>query len=582
MANTATATAARKPRARRAKATDTATAAPADTTAQEAVNPESPEETAVAPAEVWPTLPVADLLAHPGNTPTGEPDAELTASIAQYGITDPLHITLRSDGTPHVQDGLKRLAAAHAAGLQAVPYSPVPQIRVTALTAHARNLRRNLHVDEDFVDSIRARGVEIRLILTPGEDGPVVVDGHRRLAGAVRAGRTHVPYEMTEQDAAEQVLTMLRTAVQRRALTETEQMDGLFTLAELGADTAAVAAASGRSQKEVKALAEASQAAPVKALRKAVPGVTLTLDQMKELDELDEEYEHEATEAVAKAAAEGQSGNDITWIIKRAKGRQDAARKLAAQLAELEAAGARIREEDELSEKAATLHYLRDGKGKGFTSTWHADNCRGAIWVRRRGSDSYTQMCANPELYGHRRIHPNEGKPRRTPAEQKAIKSGNLDWEAATETRRAWLTAFLAKGRKYTRAEQTAMQQALTTALLAGGCPSIGGRFGDHRTRPTLIALLGVKPAKGQTSVTDADLAKLMTRASAARMLALALAPIIACGEMDSTKEAWRTEDGADNGRRTKARAHLTLLSLLGYPPVAIEQAVLQDKPYKA
>ncbi|MFJ2193128.1 ParB/RepB/Spo0J family partition protein [Kitasatospora sp. NPDC087861] len=596
MANTATApaTAARVRRAKTAPAVpQAAPAVEAEPVAEAAAVEAEPvaEAAAVeaepvaeaAAVEVWPAFTVVDLLAHPGNTP-GEPDAELTASIAEHGITDPLHITLRSDGTPHVQDGLRRLAAARAAGLESVPYSPVPQIRVTALTAHTRNLRKGLHLDEPFVESIRERGVDIRLILVPGEDGsPVVVDGHRRLAGAVEAGRTHVPYEMTRQDAAEQILTMLRTAVHRRDLTADEQMDGLFELADLGADPAAVAAASGRTKKEVKALAEASQAAPVKALRRAVPGVTLTLGQMDELGELDGVHEAQAAEEIAKAASDDKAtANEVTWIIKRAKARQDAAAKLAAQLAELEAAGARLREEAELSEKASTLHSLRDGKGKGFTAEHHAATCRGAIWVRRTGSDTYTQMCANPDLYGHKRVLPNEGKPRKSAAEQAAIKRGNEDWAAATEIRRAWLTAYLAKGRKYTAAEQKAMTEALAVALLPGGCPSISGRHGDHRTLPTLVALLGVKPAKGQTTVTRADIAKLCDRATSARLTALSLATILACGEMDSTREAWRTEEGADNGRRTKARAHLTLLITLGYPPVGIEQAVLQDKPYKA
>ncbi len=116
------------------------------------------------------------------------------------------------------------------------------------------------------------------------------------------------------------------------------------------------------------------------------------------------------------------------------------------------------------------------------------------------------------------------------------------------------------------------MLQALTTAMLTT-CPSIGGRFSDHRTRPVLREILGVK---------NYDPAALMKRATAARMTALALAPVLACGEMDSTKEAWRTDgvEGTGSNRRTKTRAHLTLLQLLGYDPTPIERAVLQNKPY--
>ncbi|WP_329492550.1 ParB N-terminal domain-containing protein (plasmid) [Kitasatospora sp. NBC_01246] len=521
------------------------------------------EEKPAAPAP-WPLASIADLLAHPGNVRATEADAELTASIAEHGIEDPLHVVRLSDGTPQVIDGFRRIAAAQAAGLESVPYSPIPQIRVSELTPHKGNLRKGLRLTKEFVASIRADGVTIPVLITTGDGGALLlVDGHRRLAGAIEAGRTHMPYERRERNAAQQRLDMLTTAVHRAPLTEAEVTAGLFDAAELGASTAQIATASGRTQKLVKATVKAAGAAPVKALREAVPAVALTLDQMSDLSELDDE-----TAAMKEIAEAATKGENLTYVIRRVKGRQEADKSAAARLVELQAAGARIREADELSERAQRIYYLRDQAGKSYSEDRHAAECRGAVFVR--GTSDYTQWCANPGLYEHKVVHPNEAGPRKTAAETRAIKAGNIDWQAATDTRRAWVKALLAKGRKYTAAETAALQKAVTLAMLSG-FGSISGRFGDHRTLPTLAELLGTGGAR------EADFVKLMDRATAARLVALAFAKIAACGEMDATREAWR-EDGG--GRRTKTREYLGLLVMLGYTPTVIEQAVMADKPY--
>ncbi|MFE2911449.1 ParB/RepB/Spo0J family partition protein [Kitasatospora indigofera] len=522
------------------------------------------EEKPAAPAP-WPLAPIAGLLAHPGNVRAAEADPELTASIAEHGVTDPLHVVQLSDGTPQVIDGFRRIAAARAAGLESVPYSPTPQIRVTDLTPHVGNLRKELRLTKAFVASIRADGVTVPVIITTGEGGALLlVDGHRRLAGAVAAERTHVPYERRERSAAEQRLDMLTTAVHRAPLTEAEVTAGLFDAAAFGASAAQIATASGQTQKTVKAVVKAAGAAPVQALREAVPAVALTLDQMEALAGLDDEAS--AMQKVAEAAAKGEN---LTYVIRQIKGRQEVEKQAAERLAELQAAGARVRDADELSDKAQRVFYLRDQAGKSIGEETHAAGCRGAVWVRRFSTSSeYAQFCANPGLYEHKVVHPNESGPRRTAAETKVRKAGDLDWAAATETRREWVKALLAKGRKYSAAETAALQKVTTLALLSGFGT---GRFGDHRTLSALAGLLGTSGAR------EEDFVKLMTKATGARLVALGFGKFAACGEMDATREAWR-EDGAI--RRTRTAEYLRLLVLLGYKPVPIEQAVMDGKPY--
>ena len=66
---------------------------------------------------------------------------------------------------------------------------PRAMIAVERLAAHPGNVRRDLDLNPEFVESIAVNGVLVALRITPDGDGFRVIDGGRRLAGALKAGR---------------------------------------------------------------------------------------------------------------------------------------------------------------------------------------------------------------------------------------------------------------------------------------------------------------------------------------------------------------------------------------------------------
>ena len=70
-------------------------------------------------------------------------------------------------------------------------------IAVALLAAHPGNVRRDLDLTPDFLASIAANGVLVPLRITADADGVYrVIDGHRRLAAAIRVGLTEVPADL--------------------------------------------------------------------------------------------------------------------------------------------------------------------------------------------------------------------------------------------------------------------------------------------------------------------------------------------------------------------------------------------------
>ena len=67
-------------------------------------------------------------------------------------------------------------------------------IAVSDLVAHPGNVREDLELTAEFCASIASAGVRIPLLVTPVEGGGYrVIEGHRRLAAAVKAGLEAVP-----------------------------------------------------------------------------------------------------------------------------------------------------------------------------------------------------------------------------------------------------------------------------------------------------------------------------------------------------------------------------------------------------
>ncbi|MGE5287520.1 MAG: ParB/RepB/Spo0J family partition protein [Micromonosporaceae bacterium] len=67
------------------------------------------------------------------------------------------------------------------------------------------NVREDLDLTPEFCASVAENGVRVPLLITTDGDGGFrVIEGHRRLAAAVKAGLAEVPYDLDGERAADE------------------------------------------------------------------------------------------------------------------------------------------------------------------------------------------------------------------------------------------------------------------------------------------------------------------------------------------------------------------------------------------
>lgn len=509
------------------------------------------------------TLAVSDLTAT--NPVTGIDFTTLAEDIAAHGITEPLYLTTTETGTTRVIDGMRRLAAATALNLTTVPVTYRPLISVAALTAHPGNVRKTLGITPAFESSIRIEGVRTPIQVTRTTQGALrVVDGHRRLAAAIKAKLTHVPYTYEERDEAGQMLDMLTTARHRTPLTKGEETAALFEAAALGADTKRLAAAAGTTQVHAKQVAKLAKSQSVRAAvaHRADSGAP-DLEDLAVLAELENTDPKAAEKAMADMAKSPHLNHG--WIIRRTMTESKQRREAETHRAELEAAGARIRTRDELRDSAVRVRTLTD-----ITPDQHAA-CQGQVWVLEDDESRYLPYCTNPALYGHTVPAQAQGKP--STAERRATIEGNRDWDTAEEIRREWLATFIGRTRR-PKAEADRMTQ-ITAHVLMSGSDVINRRATHPATTARLCQWLNL-PQHTSPANRAAAVAK-----NPARATAMAFAAVAAAYEQHAVRTVWRTDgDHARAAIRTEAAEYLGWLITLGYQPSPIEQAVADNEPY--
>ncbi|MFF3726868.1 ParB/RepB/Spo0J family partition protein [Streptomyces erythrochromogenes] len=505
---------------------------------------------------VWPMLAVAELTA--ANT-VAEADATLTEHIATHGITDPLYVATTETGAVRVVDGLRRLAAAAALGLTEVPVTHRPLIQVTALTAHPGNVRKDLKVSAEFAKSIAVSGVRTAIQVTRAPGGELrVVDGHRRLAAALKAGLTHVPYTYEDQDEAGQMLDMVTTARHRAGLTRGEETAALFEAASLGADARHMAAAAAVTVTAAKSIKKLARSGQVRTAAATAPD--MTLEEYGILAELEQTDPEAAAQVTAEIAANPHERHG--WMVRRARADVKARAELAAHRAELEASGARIRTQSELRDNATLVWRLPD-----ITAEAHAE-CQGQVWVA--DGNRYVAYCANPALYGHK-MPATAADDKPSPAERRATIEGGKDWDTAEEIRREWLAKFFGKARR-PKAEADLMT-TITARVLVSGADVISRHATHPKSTDRLTAWFGIKEHSGSAARAAA--------VTPAKAVAMAFAAVATAYEKNAARTVWRT-DGlhARAEIRTVTGEYLGWLVSLGYEPSPIEQAVIDGKPY--
>ncbi|MEU1133338.1 ParB/RepB/Spo0J family partition protein [Streptomyces sp. NPDC005900] len=523
--------------------------------------------TAVTLAPLWRHIPVTALPEAPGV----EADADLTADVQAHGITDPLYIAPLAEGTYRLIDGGRRLAAARAAGLEMVPATLRPLIRITELAAHPGNVRTHLALSRAFLANIEQFGIRTPVKITPSGR---VIDGHRRLAAAAKLGYSHIPYEYDEVGEADQYADMVTTARHREGLTLAEEASALFHMSELGASAAQMAAAAGVTQKRAKTMVKVAgtQAATVEGLDLEAAA------RLAAVEEADPDLFAQTVSTIS------ESRYSATYHVQRAEGILKARESRAKHLAKLEKAGARICTLEELGKKAAPVIELADVSRPEA----HA-KCQGDAWVAESDDATrYTRYCTNTLIFGH------DARNGVSPEERKRVQSGNAAWDAATTARRQWITTLIS--RKHTAAERDTFLRIAVNAQLTGN-GVLAKKRGVDRRAVLLGEFLGVTLAPGGDEETHPAIlsGRYMTavsarleKAAAAKRPAYLFADYAACHELEIPRHVWRADYRPSHpeeiytvqAHRRLAAEYLTLLHGFGYQPTPVEAAVIAGQDY--
>jgi ParB family chromosome partitioning protein len=480
------------------------------------------------------------------------------------------------------------LNTAEAAQPAAVPDGPQPpsMIAVAALTAHPGNVRDDLDLTTEFCASVAESGIRIPLMITPGEEGYRVIEGHRRLAAAVKAGLAEVPCTLDTGragDEAGQYLDMLvaNSGSHRKNFTPVEEAAALFAAHEAGASRTRLRKATGRKADDIKTALQAGRLST--STRAEVSQLTrqLSLADLALLAEFDGD-----TDATRQLLEALRLGYNAEYLAERIRQERAEAAEHQRLRTELEAAGYQIT--GELPPGAGMLTALAHD-GEALTGESHAQCPGRGVFFRAWSQLDPVHYCADPSGNGHTSLFaattapggdaapPGPGTGDSAPPPEPAagdparrlVIEGNRAWVAAAEVRRRWVAELLSR-----RTAPREVAQFVAAQLLTMPTP-LRGALGNAHAQ-TMFAELA-----GQDATT---LVERCATSQPSRLPLLMLAPIVTayeteiCGEGER-RSTWR-EDRYSPCPRTDAGSYLAFLAGLGHQMAPIERAVADGVPY--
>jgi len=501
-------------------------------------------------------------------------EAEDSTTVAPQVPTDPAQ---ESDSSSCLTtDGTTRIA-----------------LPVSELAAHPGNVREDLALTPEFCASIANCGVRVPLLVTRMDDGTYrVIEGHRRLAAAVKAGLETVPCDVDPsrgEDEAGQYLDMLlaNSDAYRRNFAAVEEAAALFAAHEAGASRTRLRKATGRKAEEIKTALKAARISPQTRDAAGDLARQLSLDDLALLAEFNDD-----PGAISRILDAIHRGDNPEYVAERIRQDRAEATEHQQRLDELRAADTPIT--DTLPAGAVRLADLLHDGGD-LTVEAHA-SCPG------RGAYFYPfnlaqpiHYCTNPEKYGHTGVRmlvrpipsnadssegtgdgPAAGSSSISSAEETALHTrrlvieGNKAWQAAAEVRRRWLANVLFARRNAPReVAQFVARQLLTMA---------------EPLRTSLTSAPGRESFTEITRQNAGQWLEICDTTTAARLPLLMLAPIATTYEQAMTeglgRATWRTDNIYSPCPRAEAGRYLSFLASLGYKLAPIEQAVADDVPY--
>ncbi len=476
-----------------------------------------------------------------------------------------------------------------ANGAQPEPGSATarPVIAVALLSAHPGNVRRDLDLSADFLASIQANGVLVPLRITTGADGGYrVIDGHRRLAAAIKTGLTEVPADLAGDRAGDepgQNLDMWTAHRHRKALAPIEEADALFAAREAGATRARIRKATGLKPSDVTAALAAAKLSPDTRATIDALDHQLTLDQLAVVAEFENDpqaiarlttaawtgaFEHEAErlrqQRIEQAEHErlrrelDQAGVTVTAALPPAAHpltglRHDGEDLTPGTHAGCPGRGAFFRSYD----PTTPVHYCADPAGHGHTFRY------GDARASANGAGAVDSL--NPAGAPDPAGQPDPGQP---DAARRLVIQGNKAWRAASEVRKRWLTGLFARRTAPREVASFVARQLLTMAdPLRSGLAAAPSRM-------SFSEITG-QPAASWLEACDT--------VAGGRVPLLMLGPIATAYEQAMTegegRNTWRL-DRYSPCPRNEAGRYLAFLCTLGYQLSDIERAVADGEPY--
>lgn len=391
-------------------------------------------------------------------------------------------IDLTADATPNTP-AVYDVSMARAAGLMARrPTQDAPAAKgpraLTAEDAHdpvgrvhtgeryyidpahldpGENVRKDLRVDDAFLDTISALGVLKDIDVYPTLTGLIVLDGHRRLNAALEAGLESVPVRVVDVDGPEQrIATQLVENDAHAHTTVLERAAAVQQLVLLGVPTAAIRD-HGVAADEIAAARKvaADTTGLVADLSETTPDLDLvTLGKIAALadDEAGADYLERATEEIKRDPARV----DHVVAHYQREARTEAARRAATEeqtshgvtVVEMSSTWAAGSHTKGLSDLSATAG------GAPLDPDEHAATCPyHAVYLRNDGlyqdnEDRFVPVpvCTEWVEAGHfNRYARNTSGATSGPqeaevtAERQAVRRRNKAWDTANEVRRTWI-----------------------------------------------------------------------------------------------------------------------------------------------
>jgi ParB family transcriptional regulator, chromosome partitioning protein len=477
-----------------------------------------------------------------------------------------------------------------ASGAPAEPAGGVSQLMVAVgqLTAHPGNVREDLDLTPEFCASVAEAGVRIPLLITLEADGGYrVIEGHRRLAAAVKAGLAEVPCYLDPGRAGDQAGQFLDMVIansdsHRRNFAPGEEAAALFAAHQAGATRTRLRKATGRKAEQIKTALQAGGLSGETRARAAALDRDLTLDDLALLAEFG--GDPEATDQLMEAIGHGYA---IEYVAERIRQDRAEAAEHERLRAELEAAGVPVT--SDLPAGAVRLTSLtRDGED--LTPDSHA-GCPGrGVFFPSWDLLHAVHYCTSPEENGHtvrgllprppaadgvaaalsetRPDRPGDPDPDPDP-DRRLVIEGNKAWRAAAEVRKRWLAAQLFARRSV----PSDVARFVARQLLTMPDPLRSGLAGAPSR--LLFSEITGQPAAGWLDAADTT--------TAGRVPLLMLGPIATAYEQAMSdgegRNTWRL-DRYSPCPRDEAGRYLAFLGALGHQLTDIEQAVADAAPY--